>query len=175
MKQLLTPVLLALSIQASAQTPTWADDVACIFYSHCTSCHHPGGISGDLVDLTSYDDAHGHRDDIRDYTAARVMPPWPPHQEYRSLAFERILTQAEIDIIAAWANADGPSGDLGTAPPVPVYTTEWSIPVPDLSLKMADYTIPSLSDDLYRAFVIPSGTTVDVAVAIKLVQKTAGG
>jgi hypothetical protein len=145
----------------SGQAPTWSADVACIAFSHCTSCHHPGGISGEALDLTSYDDAHAHRDDIRDYTSARVMPPWPPHAEYRSLAHERVLTQAEIDIIASWANAGGPSGDLGLAPPPPVYTTEWSIPVPDLSVKMSDFTIPTLSEDLYRAFVIPSGTTAD--------------
>ena len=161
MMRKLLPCLLLLPAMASAQAPTWADDVACVFFSHCTSCHHPGGISGEVLDLTSYDEAHAHRGDIRDYTEARVMPPWPPHPEYRSLAHERVLTQAEIDIIAAWANADGPSGDLGTAPPAPVYATEWSIPAPDLSVKMADYTIPSLSDDLYRAFVLPSGTTVD--------------
>lgn len=161
MKRLLLPALMALCVEVTAQAPTWADDVACIVYSHCTSCHHPGGIAGEVVDMTTYAGAFAHRDDIRDYTAARAMPPWPPHPEYRSLAHERVLSQDEIDIITAWVNADGPSGDLGTAPPAPVYSTEWTIPIPDLTVKMQDYTIPSLSDDLYRAFVIPSGTTTD--------------
>lgn len=144
-----------------AQSPTWADDVACIAFSHCTSCHHPGGIAGDLVDLTSYTEAHGHRNDIRDYTQARVMPPWPPHADYRSFAHERILTQDEIDIIAAWANGGGLEGNAANTPPAPVYTTAWSIPAPDLSVKMSDFTIPALQGDLYRSFVIPSGTSVD--------------
>lgn len=152
---------LLLSVTGQGQAPTWADDVACIAFSHCTSCHHPGGISGDAVDMTSYTDAYGHRDDIRDYTAARAMPPWPPDPGYRSHAHERLLTQEEIDIITAWVNADAPEGIAANAPPTPVYTTEWSIPSPDLTVKMPDYTVPTLTTDLYQAFVIHVGNTTD--------------
>ena len=148
-------------LRCHAQTPTWANDIACIAFSHCTSCHHPGGIAGEVLDLTSYTEAHGHRSDIRDYTQAHVMPPWPPHPEYRSFAHERVLTQQEIDLIAAWANDGGPEGDPAATPPVPVYTTEWSIPTPDLSVRMSEFTIPTLTTDLYRCFVIPSGSSVD--------------
>lgn len=160
-RTILTAFTVAVAIGGRSQSPTWADDVACIAFSHCTSCHHPGGISGDILDLTSYSEAHDHRGDIRDWTQARLMPPWPPDPTYRSFAHERVLSQEEIDIIAAWANAGGPEGNSANTPPVPVYTTEWAIPAPDLSVKMTDFTVPSISDDLYRSFVIPSGTTAD--------------
>src|SRR4030095_15977342 len=89
------------------------------------------------------------------------MPPWPPDENYRSLAHERVLTQDEIDIIAAWASGGGPEGDPGNAPAPPVFPSDWVISSPDITVKMPDYTIPSISEDLYRAFVIPSGNTVD--------------
>jgi hypothetical protein len=147
------------ALHAQAQTPTWADDVACIVYSHCTSCHRDGGIAP--FALETYAQAFTKRDDMQDVTGVRYMPPWPPDESYRSLAHERVLTQDEIDIIAAWAAGGGPEGDPGNAPAPPVFTSNWLISSPDITVKMPDYTIPSISEDLYRAFVIPSGNTVD--------------
>ncbi|MBL7984820.1 MAG: hypothetical protein JNM91_07465, partial [Flavobacteriales bacterium] len=122
MKHLLTPVLVASALAGFAQAPTWSADVACIFYSHCTSCHHPGGVAGEHLDLMSYTEAVSHRDDIAGYTAYRVMPPWPPDPAYRRFAHERGWTQVEIVIIAAWAAADGPVGDIAVAPVPPTYS-----------------------------------------------------
>lgn len=161
MRRTLILLSILLAAHAGAQAPTWADDVACIVYSHCTGCHHPGGIAGGVLDLTSYDEAHGHRDDIQAYTTARVMPPWPPDPAYRSLAHERRLTQDEIDIIAAWAAADGPQGNLANAPSVPVYATAQEITAPDVSVIMPTYQVPTIGSDLYRCFVMPSGSAQD--------------
>ncbi len=154
------PLLLALfagSVQA--QTPTWSDAVACIVYSHCTPCHHedgPGHFS-----LMSYAEAYPRRADMRDATAIRLMPPWPPDEEYTHLAHERVLTQEEIDIIADWANGGAPEGDAGSAPAPPVYDNEWVITTPDLSVRMEDYVIPASTEDIYRCFVMPSGISAD--------------
>jgi Copper type II ascorbate-dependent monooxygenase, C-terminal domain len=150
----LASILLAPCL-AFAQAPTWADDVACIVYSHCTSCHHPGGIASEQVNLTDYTAAYYNRDDIAAYTGYRIMPPWPPDPGYRRLAHERTLSQDEIDIIAAWANADGPSGDLANAPPVPIYSDNAVITDPDITAVMDEYVIPVSSSDLYRCFVLP--------------------
>ena len=161
MKRLILPGLVLFSSLANAQAPTWADDVACIVYSHCTSCHHVGGISGEALDLTTYSAAFYAREDMAGYTAQRVMPPWPPDPNYRRLAHERTLSQDEIDIIAAWAAADGPQGDLANAPPVPVYTENVVITDPDITAIMETYTIPVSTSDLYRCFVLPINNTTD--------------
>ncbi|HNO05747.1 MAG TPA: hypothetical protein PKK49_10675 [Flavobacteriales bacterium] len=142
-------------LASAAQAPTWADDVACIVYSHCVSCHRVEGVAGEHLDLTTYQEAHGHRDDIVLYTGSRLMPPWPPDENYRSLAHERVLTQDEIDIIAAWATADGPQGNMANAPNLPVFSGAWEIADPDVSTRMADYDIPVSATDLYRCFVLP--------------------
>lgn len=161
MKRLLIPLLIATALPAASQSPTWADDVACILYSHCTSCHHPGGISGDQVDLTSYTESVAHRDDIAGYVTYRAMPPWPPDENYRRLAHERVLTQDEIDIVAAWAEADGPQGNMANAPSVPVYGSNAELTSPDLTSRMEDYVIPSSTSDIYQCFVLPIDNVED--------------
>ena len=107
-------------VRVAAQTPTWSGDIACIVYTHCTPCHHEGGVGH--FDLTSYADAYFWRNEMAFATAERIMPPWPPDPDYRTLAHERMLTQDEIDAIAAWVNADAPEGDPQVAPPAPVYS-----------------------------------------------------
>ena len=146
-----------------AQTPTWSDAVACIVYSHCTACHHEGGAGH--FSLTTYAEAYAARNDMRDVTEVRYMPPWPPDEEYRHLAHERVLTQEEIDIIADWANGGAPEGDAGAAPPPPIYDNAWTITDPDISVRMEDFVIPASTEDLYRCFVMPSGTTADAFIS----------
>lgn len=142
-----------------AQTPTWSEDVACILMTHCTPCHHDGGAGH--FSLMTYMDAFPIRGDIRDATQVRFMPPWPPDENYSSLAHERTLTQEEIDIIAAWVAGGGPEGDPANAPAPPVYTNGAVITQPEISVRMDDYVIPASTDDLYRCFVMPSGNLQD--------------
>ncbi|MEO8590647.1 MAG: T9SS type A sorting domain-containing protein [Flavobacteriales bacterium] len=136
----------------AGQAPTWSDDVACIVYTHCTPCHHEGGAGH--FSLTTYADAYYWRIDMRDLTQVRYMPPWPPDEAYRSLAHERSLTQDEIDIIAAWVNADSPEGLPQNAPPPPAYSNEPLISPADITAIMEDYVIPASTTDLYRCFVL---------------------
>lgn len=148
-----------LTLPAAAQTPTWSDDVACIVYSHCATCHRadgPGHFS-----LTSYVDGYWWRNEMRAATQARFMPPWPPDPAYRSLAHERLLTQAEVDIIAAWVDGGAPEGDPANAPEPPVFAEASEIPDADISEVMEDYVIPASTADLYRCFVLPVDNPTD--------------
>jgi hypothetical protein len=142
-----------------AQTPTWSDDVACIVYTHCTPCHHDGGVGH--FSLVGYGDAYFWRNEIRAATESGYMPPWPPDPSYRPLAHERTLTQEEIDILAAWVDGGAPSGDLAGEPPSPQYSTEAVIAAPDITAIMPDYVIPASSADLYRCFVLPIDNPID--------------
>src|SRR5947209_11975935 len=54
--------------------PTFAKDVAPIFYKNCTTCHRPGGQGP--FSLLDYDSAAKHLDEISDAVGAGVMPPW---------------------------------------------------------------------------------------------------
>lgn len=153
MRTLAFPLLSLLSTSLMGQAPTWSDDVACIVYSHCAGCHHDGGPGH--FSLTGYADAYWWRNEIRAATQARYMPPWPADPEYRSLAHERLLTQQEIDLIAAWVDGGAPQGDPQNAPQAPVFTEEAVIPDPDITAVMEDFAIPASTADLYRCFVLP--------------------
>ena len=144
---------------ARAQTPTWSQDVACIVYSHCTTCHHEGGAAH--FNLSTYTEAYYSRNDVKAATEQRYMPPWPPDPNYRSLAHERVLTQAEIDIIGSWVDGGAPEGDPQLAPPIPVYSNASQIPQPDLTAVMEDYVVPPSSSDLYRCFVLNIDNPID--------------
>lgn len=147
------PMACLLNTTSLAQTPTWSDDVACVVFTHCAPCHHEGGPGH--FNLTSYVDGYWWRNEMRAATQSRFMPPWPPDPDYRSLAHERILTQQEIDLIAAWVDGGAPEGDPLNAPPPPVFTSESAIPDPEITAIMDDFVIPSSSADLYRCFVLP--------------------
>lgn len=150
---------IAVPLGTEAQTPTWAGDVACIVYSHCTTCHRPGGIAP--FSLMTYGESFEHRFGMRTSTEEHSMPPWPPDPSYRSLAHERRLTHAEIEVINDWVNAGAPEGNAANAPTPPTYSSNWQIPDPDLTVKAEDYTIPASTEDQYRAFVIHANNTTD--------------
>src|SRR4051812_24791132 len=115
---------------SSAQTVTWADNVACLFYTHCTTCHHTGGIAP--FSLMDYQDAYDNDTDIALQVNAHTMPPWPPDQSYTSLSHPRTLTQPEVDLINQWIAQGAQQGNLGNAPTPPTYSGAAQIPAPDL-------------------------------------------
>lgn len=133
--------------------------MACIVYSHCAPCHHEGGPGH--FNLTSYADGYWWRNEMRDATQVRFMPPWPPDPTYRTLAHERVLTQDEIDIIAAWVDGGAVEGLPQNAPPPPSFTNEAVITNPDITAVMEDYVIPASTSDLYRCFVLPINNPTD--------------
>ena len=144
-----------------AQTPTYNEDVSCILFEHCTTCHHDGGIGP--FGLMNYSESSAAAYGVMQAVNAGTMPPWPPNQDYSALAHDRLLTQNEINIINDWVNGGVPEGP-GTPPSPPVYTSEESITNPDLVLTMDQYTVSSLGNDVYQCFVIPTGLTEDVFI-----------
>lgn len=138
-----------------AQNPTWADDVACILYSHCSSCHNPNGSAP--FSLMTYADAVNNANYMKIKVESREMPPWPVDNAYRKFAHDRSLSDAERATIIQWVNSGKPQGNPANAPAPPVYGSNLQIPAPDLKLQMPTYTLPAITEDLYRCFVLPTG------------------
>jgi len=162
MKKLFVYILVLVGISnANAQTPTYNDEVACILYEHCTTCHHDGGIAP--FSLMDYDDTFSAAYGVMGAVNAGTMPPWPPNPDYNSLAHERLLTQNEIDIITNWVNGGVPEG-TGLPPQPPVYGSSEAIANPDLVATMPSYTINTQGNDVYRCFVIPTSLAQDVFI-----------
>ncbi|MBI1287811.1 MAG: T9SS type A sorting domain-containing protein [Flavobacteriales bacterium] len=160
---LLSATLTALiGLSAISQTvPTYNQQVSCILFEHCTTCHHDGGIAP--FSLMTYGDASAAAYGMLGSVTSRIMPPWPPNPDYNSLAHERLLTQEEIDIVANWVNGGFPEG-TGTPPQAPYYGSSEVIQNPDLVVTMPQYTVSSQNNDVYRCFVLPTGLAQDVFI-----------
>jgi hypothetical protein len=148
------------STASKAATPTFAKDVAPIFYKNCTNCHRPGEIAP--MSLLTFKDARPWAKSIATQVSKGTMPPWhadPAHGEFLN---DRRLTQAEKDTIVKWANAGAPEGKAADLPPAPAYATEWTIGQPDAVFAMAeDYPIPAEGTIAYQYFEVPTNLTED--------------
>jgi mono/diheme cytochrome c family protein len=95
--------------RAATTAPTW-DAVAPLFAEKCASCHRIGGIAP--FSLTNARSAQKRARAIALLTRLHVMPPWMPGSD--SPAFQgqshRVLTPAEIGLIARWAKGGGKLG-----------------------------------------------------------------
>lgn len=150
--------------------PTWSDDVAEIFYNNCTSCHHSEGIAP--FSLLDYSTASTWASAIYANVNAGTMPPWTADSSFQHYYGERILTAYERTTILDWVTGGALAGDLGTAPPPPVYSGAKILPgEPDMTVQIPNYMSKATGfyDD-YVCFSIPSGLTSNKKVkAIEVV------
>lgn len=137
---------------AQAHNPTWTDGIACIIYSHCTSCHNQNGIAP--FSLMDYNDVYQNRFSIAASVQAKSMPPYPAIQDKRMYAHANTLSNHEIDEIVDWVNNFAPLGDANNIPAPPTYASGYQIPNPDFTGQIPTYTITA-NKDIYRMFVIP--------------------
>lgn len=141
-----------------AQTPTYCDDIATIFYQNCTGCHRPNNIAP--FSLITYADATNTGYSLADAVNTGRMPPWPPNANFNRLAHERLLSAQDIQKINDWISGGVPEGNIANLPALPNYPTGSQIGTPDDVLQLLNYTVSVATDD-YRCFVVPSGYSVD--------------
>lgn len=152
-------VLSILSINLRSQTVTWAEDIAPILYKNCTSCHHFGGLAPNP--LMTFSEAFNNRYLMKTYIETGYMPPWPPDANYKHLAFERVISNADKNKISNWVLNGAPQGNTALAPVTPVYTNVNSaLSSIDFTGKMQDYVV-NTSIDLYRCFIINTNFATD--------------
>src|SRR5580765_20577 len=104
-------------VPPTQNAPTFSKDVAPILYSKCVTCHRPGEVAP--MSLITYRDVRPWARAIRDKVSTRTMPPWfadPGHGAFKN---DRSLTQAQIDTIVKWVDADARQGDPAQLPPLP--------------------------------------------------------
>lgn len=144
--------------ETAPDAPTFHQQVAPILWQHCAPCHRPGQAGP--FSLLTFEDARKHARDITEVTARRYMPPWLPVEGPHTFRGDRRLSEAEIAVFRRWADTGAPAGDPSTAPPPPVWPSEWELGKPDLILRLPEpFTVPAEGRDLYRTFLLPSGLT----------------
>lgn len=149
-------ILLQILLTGTAFAQTWNSDIACIIYSHCSSCHREGGIAP--FSLMSHFEASQRKEMIASSVQSKMMPPFPPDQTKRPLAHANTLNQNEIDAIVSWANNNAPLGS-GPEPTAPAFSSAWEIENADLVKTIPSYTVNTPQQDDYRVFVLPIGNT----------------
>ena len=151
-------LLIALSLMPLASAvgqngPTWSDDIACLVYSHCSSCHRTGGIAP--FTLESYQDAQSNGLAMKLAVQSNSMPPWPAASNQGHLGFRKNLTWDEKALLMQWVDQAMPRGDSSSEPPAPSFASNFQIPNPDLVAEFDPYTVPaSLATDIYRCFIV---------------------
>ncbi len=133
-------------------------DVAPIFYSRCTSCHHKG-IQAPY--LTNYATTFSWRFTIANNLTINRMPPWPPDTTYSRFLHENKITPSEKALIQQWVTQGAAKGDTTQAPPVPYYTPYKLTGTPNLILSIPTFTSNAFGQDSYVCFSLPTGLTQD--------------
>ena len=141
----------------AGEAVTFNNQIVRLFRAHCQVCHHPGEVAP--FSLMDYASAKPWALAIKQETAARRMPPWKPVAGHGRFLDERRLEQAEIDLIARWADAGAPEGDAADLPEPLVFNKEWTLGEPDLILEVPEYAPDPNAEDDYRCFSIPVPTT----------------
>jgi len=146
------------------------NDVATIFYTHCTSCHHNGGVAG--FSLLTYLDASNYIPFIQNDLITDHMPPWTPDTAYTAGSYpakrflhENTITSVEKNAILQWINDGTLEGNPALLPTPPVYDdTKFKLNgVASLTLKIPTFTSnSSLSNqNPHDCFSVPSGLSQD--------------
>lgn len=137
-----------------AEPVTFHGEIAPLVYRHCAPCHRSGGAGP--FPLLTFEDVAKRAADLAEVTGRRYMPPWLPASGPHGFQDERRLTDQEIALFQAWAEAGAPAGDPTQGPPVPVFSSEWEMGPPDLVVKLPEpYVLPAEGRDVYRNFVLP--------------------
>lgn len=133
-------------------------DVASIFFSRCTSCHHENQHAPSMM---NYSETVANSGSMLNDLTINKMPPWPPDTAYSRFNHEHIITSAEKNTIINWLNNGMPAGDTTLAPDSPIYPQHQLNGTPDLILRTGAFTSNANTSDAYNCFSIPTNLLQD--------------
>lgn len=149
--------------QGSAHEVTYARDIAPIVFANCAECHRPGEVAP--FSLLSYEDVAKRADWIKRLTSSRLMPPWKAVDGHGDFLDARRLSDRQIDLLAAWADAGAPEGDAADLPPQPVFAEGWRLGEPDVIVEAPiDFPVPADGPDIFQHFVMPIDVDEDQTI-----------
>ena len=154
-------LLIAGVASANSNNVTFNHDVAPILYEKCVRCHREGEIAP--MPLLTYNETRPWARAIKQKVVSREMPPWHADPQYGEFQNDSQLTQSEIDTIVAWVDGGSPAGNAADLPPMPVFSSGWTIGTPDVVFEMAEpFEVPADGTVDYQHFIIPTNFTEDM-------------
>lgn len=149
------------------EKPTFAKDVAPIFYANCTGCHRPGDIAP--MSLITFDEVRPWVKSIQKNVEAGTMPPWHADPAHGSFANDRSLAPHERETILKWAKLGAPKGNPGDLPAPPdTKGEEWKLGEPDLIVTFGKVKVPAGGEDKFYDLV--KGYDIDEDKYVRAVQ-----
>lgn len=118
------------------------------------------------MSLETYDDAWPWAELMADYVEAKIMPPWgeaPTDDCQPMLAFrdDPTLTDDEIQLMRAWADAGAPEGDPDNAADIPE-PPNWQLEDPDVVVAIEKPITIDGTEDRYLCTSVDPGNDTDV-------------
>jgi len=87
----------------------------------------------------------------------RSMPPWFAERGIGKFSNDPSLTEEQIAVLAAWVAAKAPAGDPAGAPAAKKWVDRWTIPEPEVEIKMIEpVKIPAEGDVGYTYEILPT-------------------
>ena len=109
------------------------------------------------MSFETYEGARRYAYLIRNVTEDKAMPPPFSVPLVGRVTNDPSLSSAQISTLAAWANLNAPAGDPHNAPPLPQASAPWSIPRPDLIVRMPEpVLIPATGNLDYVYQIVPT-------------------
>jgi hypothetical protein len=137
------------------RSPTFYRDVLPILQERCQVCHRAGGIAP--MRFETYEQTRPYAGAIAAAAQNKSMPPWFADPHIGHFSNDPSLSAGQIAAIAAWAAAGAPAGDAHDAPAPVRWAESWSIPQPDLILKMPKgVALPASGDVEYTYEIVPT-------------------
>ena len=151
---------------------TYHGQIRAVFQTECVTCHSEGGIGPFRLD---YDAAQWQAGTpwwapvAMEAVTSGTMPPWQPADGCRDIEHTRTLSDAQRELLGAWAAAGFPEGNPASYVP-PTVDPGAELPPLDLTLDAGvDYAAnPNLPDD-YRCLLLDHTFTQDTFVTGSMV------
>ena len=127
---------------APSAAPTFNKDVLPVLQKQCQECHRPNSIAP--MSFLTYKDTRPYARAIEKAVVARTMPPWFADPTVGHFKNTKLLSDAEIELLSAWAKNGAPEGDPDDKP-APVHFAEgWTIGKPDIIVEFPkDIQLPA--------------------------------
>jgi hypothetical protein len=113
------------------------------------------------MSLATYEEARPWAKAIKEELLEKRMPPWHAVKGYGEFRNAPSLTQRDVDMIVNWVEGGAPKGDEKDLPAAPIFTTDWQLARPDLTLKPDAESKIAADADEYRTFVLATNLKED--------------
>lgn len=133
-------------------------EVVRILQRSCLGCHRAGGIA---MSLATYEEARPWAKAIKEEVLEKRMPPWHAVKGYGEFRNAPSLPQRDVDLLVNWVEGGAPKGEDKDLPAGPLFSSEWQLGKPDLTLKPESESKIAGDADEQRIFLLSTGLKED--------------